>query len=205
MMRQKLFSLIHPVHFRHYLLKDCWGFVSQEQLFYRKKNDCYSKMLHPTIEEQKKFDRNEFKIGATQGYRMIYQSFYQRNNFLESNFTTPKLSLALNYLQKTTKHKDPILNFKNVSIQILDSNVEYGLVKSNDKILGLWTANCIKKDFLTGMVGPEFQTNWHQQPIRQNVIVLYEFGNRKDIWTWQRSFSVTKSYWIVCNINNILK
>lgn len=204
MIRQKLFSLIHPVHFRHYLLKDCWGFISQEQLFYHKKKDCYSRMMHPDLETRKKFNLNEFKIGVKQGYKMVYKSFYQKENFLHKNFTTPKLSLALNHLQKNLKHEDPILNFNNLSIHILHSNVEYGLVKSNDKILGLWTPSCIKKDILTGMIGPEFQTSWNQQPIRQTVIVLYQFDNRRDIWTWQRSLSTPQRNWVIYNINNIL-
>lgn len=205
MIRQKFLSIIHPVHFRHYLLKDCWGFVSQEQLFYHKKNDCYSRVMHPNLELEKKVDLDNFKIGAKQGYKMVYQSFYQKENFLHRNYTTPKLSFALNYLQRSLNHRDPILNFKNLSIHVVHSYIEYGLVKSNDKILGLWTPNCIKKDILTGMIGPEFQTNWHQQPIRQTVVVLYEFDSRKDIWYWQRSLSTTQRPWIIYNINNILR
>ena len=57
---------------------------------------------------------------------------------------------------------------------------------------------------MIGMIGPEYQSIWNQQPIRKVVNVLYEFPERKDVWTWQCNANTEQYYWNVKNINQIL-
>lgn len=151
------------------------------------------------------FNENEFKKGVRKGYKTIFDSFYERKNFLYLPYTTPKLSLGLHLLQKNNFYdKKPTLDFNSVHIHILGSWSEYGLQKSNEKILGMWDKEYIYHEICTGIIGPEIQHIWDQKPIRQNVKVFYEFPNRQDIWIWQRCLLKKNYRWSVYNINNIL-
>lgn len=192
MIKKHVWPIIHPIGF-HKKIKDCWGFCLQKDIFYKK--------------PQKKIvfeDEDDFKIGARKGYSEIYKAFYKKDNFLSHCYTTPKLSIALNTLHQHLQHPCPELDLKCINVEILNIKVEYGLVKSNEKILGLWTPNCIKKEIMIGMIGPEYQSIWHQQPTRKVVNVLYEFPDRKDVFTWQCSLDNEQYFWNVKNINQIL-
>jgi hypothetical protein len=148
---------------------------------------------------------DEFKIGVKRGYYKIYQTFYKEENFLNYCYTTPKLSLALNSIREHSDLSRPPLDFNSMNVEILDYKVEYGLVKSNEKILGLWTPKCIQQEIMIGMIGPEYPSIWTYQPSRQIINVLYEFPNRKDVWTWQCCNVEEKNFfWNVKNINSIL-
>ena len=151
------------------------------------------------------FNKNEFKEGVKRGYKIIFHSFYERKNFLYLPYATPKLSIGLNILHTNQFYsKKPDLDFQSVKVDILGSWTEYGLQKSNEKILGMWDRDFIYHEICTGCIGPEVQHIWDQKPIRQNVKVLYQFSNRQDIWIWQRCL-IKKNYrWNVYNINNIL-
>lgn len=157
------------------------------------------------LKEDKVFQEDEFKEGVKRGYKIIFHSFYERKNFLYLPYTTPKLSLGLNILHKNKFYEEkPILDFHSLKIDILGSWTEYGLQKSNEKLLGMWDKNMVYHEICTGIIGPEIQHIWDQKPMRQNVKVLYQFPNRQDIWIWQRCLTKENYSWNVYNINNIL-
>lgn len=192
-MKKIIWPILHPIRFTPYV-KDCWGFTCQKNI-----------LIHHNPGKQNELQNDEhFKQGVERGYHEIFKAFYKKDNFLSHCYTTPKLSIALNTLQKHLHHRPPNLNFKLVNITVLNTITEYGLVKSNEKILGLWTPHCIQKEIMIGMIGPEYQSIWHQQPIRKVVHVLYEFPDRKDVWTWQCSANSEHYFWNVKNINQIL-
>jgi hypothetical protein len=192
-MKKIIWPILHPIRFTPYL-KDCWGFTCQKNI-----------LISNNKQKQYKLqDEEHFKEGVEKGYYEIFNAFYRKDNFLSHRYTTPRLSIALNTLQRHLQHTPPNLNFKCINIEILNTHVENGIVKSNEKILGLWTPKCIEQEIMIGMTGPEYQSIWHQQPIRKVVNVLYEFPDRKDIWTWQCSENSEQYYWNVKNINQIL-
>ena len=63
---------------------------------------------------------------------------------------------ALNELQSRLEHSPPVLDFQSLKVHILDTNIEYGILKTNDKILGLWTPKCIKQEVMIGMIDLNF-------------------------------------------------
>lgn len=193
MMKNFVWSMIHPVSF-HKKVKTCWGFCLQQDVFYERPS------TKITIK-----DMDEFTIGVKRGYYKIYQTFYEKENFLNYCYTTPKLSFALNSIREHSDLSRPSLDFNSMNVEILNYKVEYGLVKSNEKILGLWTPKCIQQEIMIGMVGPEYPSIWTYQPSRQIINVLYEFPNRKDVWTWQCcNVEDDNFFWNVKNINSIL-
>lgn len=196
MLKNFVWSVLHPVRF-HYKIKDSWGFCSRNRV----------EMLEKNLKNDKNdtLKKNcDFEIGVKNGYYQIYKSFYKKENFFSHCYTTPKLSFALNELSHYSQHSCPALDFNSLNIKILSSKIEYGLVKSNDKILGFWTPQCIEHEIMIGMIGPEIQSIWNQQQKRKVVQVLYEFPNRKDVWTWQCSVHQKHYFWNVKNINQIL-
>lgn len=196
MIKKNLWPYIHRFQF-HPRLENCWGFLNQ--------NDIHLEPRKTMIfRNRKHINKSEFKKGVKRGYKIIFDKFYQKENFLKYSYTTPKLSIALNYLHTYKYHPPPYLNFNRLHIHILNSNIEYGISKTNDKILGLWSTKYMKQEIIIGMIGPEFQSIWHQQPIRENINVLYYFPNRFDIWTWQRCLLTEDSPWVIYNINNII-
>ena len=198
MLKKKIWPIFHKFKINP-KVKDCWGFLDQKDI-YPMERKCMGKGEIVMNESEK----NIFKKGVIKGYEEIYNTFYKRGEFLDNLYTTPKLSLALNELNMIREHQAPILDFNSVEVYILNSNVEYGLMKMNDKVLGYWTPAVMKQEIIIGMIGPEFQSIWHQQPIRENKNILYKFQNRIDIWTWQRCLLTKNSPWVVYNINNII-
>ena len=196
MIKKNIWPFFHRFRFNKNI-KDCWGFLEQKDIYPIKR-----KCIRGT---KTNYDlSNECKEGMVQGYKQIYNTYYKRDNFLNYLYTTPKLSIALNKLNQITNHEPPLLDFNSLKVYQLNSNIEYGLSKMNNKILGLWTPSYIKNEIMIGMIGPEFQSIWHQQPIRENKNILYQFKNRMDIWTWQRCLLTKNSPWVVYNINNII-
>ena len=196
MIKTYIWPCFHRFKF-HPRVKNCWGFLEQRDI-YHKRRRCIGKI------ERECYNKEEFERGVIEGYKTIFNTYYEKENFLNVSYTTPKLSIALNELQSRLEHSPPVLDFQSLKVHILDTNIEYGILKTNDKILGLWTPKCIKQEVMIGMIGPEFQSIWHHQPIRENINVLYRFKNRYDIWTWQRCLFTENSPWIVYNINNII-
>lgn len=197
MIKKYIWPILHPIRF-HSRIHDTWGFFLKEDIHLLKRNLVQEK--NKTEQKQRK----DFETGVKQGYYQIYNSFYKKQNFLFQNYTTPKLSIALNILQRHFIHSTPLLNFDSLDVKVLNSSVEIGFAKSNDKILGFWNTSCIQNEIMIGMIGPEYQSIWNQQPLCENVNVLYKFDNRIDIWQWQRSLTSEKYSWQVSNINGIL-
>ena len=54
------------------------------------------------------------------------------------------------------------------------------------------------------MIGPEFQSIWDQQSIKQKVRILIELEDRKDIFEFERNLMTHNDNWQLCNINRII-
>ena len=162
MIKKKIWPIIHKFKLNP-KRKDCWGFLDQKDIYpiNIKKID----IDHLT--------NGDLRDGLIQGYKTIFNTYYRKDNFLNHLYTTPKLSIALNDLNQITKHEPPLLDFNSLKVYQLDSNIEYGLLKMNNKILGLWHPSYIKNEIMIGMIGHKFQSIWHQQPIRENKNILY--------------------------------
>lgn len=180
-----------------------WGFFSQYQI--NKLNHKKEKgICENSLDERHLFDKTQFQNGVKVGYNKIFHSYYNNEDFLDYCYTTPAMSFALNHFRSYNNHSPPNLNLNSINAEIVNSWLEYGIAKSNHKILGLWDNDYIKHQIFTGIIGPEAFEIWGQQPIKQKVKVLYKLDNRIDIWIWERCLMKEQSPWIVYNINNFL-
>jgi hypothetical protein len=218
-----LMHLLHKVHLRPNIsiVKYPWGFVPQESIY-----DLVKLPLPISMEwDQKRLESYEkvdfhtqhFCNGAKQAYITIFKHFQSGDNFLDAEYTTPKLSCALNKLIRMREIGVPDINTSNMSVDILGSWLENGMAEKNDKILGMWSPQDIKRDIFIGALGPEF-TSWELTNIRQRVLVRYELPEegRIDVWQWERQLTLLSDRkqesgdsnetvdWTVSNINGIL-
>ena len=212
-MKRIVWPLLHRYELNSKLniKKNPWGWISQEDIIKLSKNKIpktnASSFSFNDWEDRSIIDNLEFKKGVKLGYKCIINSFYKKDNFLENCYLTPKLSIAVNdindiILEQNIKYEKPELKFK--EIKNLGSWVEIGISKSNSKILGFWDKEFIKKEIITGGIGPEIKYLWDQLPLKQKVRVLYKLQNRIDIFEWERCLIEEDYEWKVSNINNII-
>ena len=143
-----------------------------------------------------------FMIGVKYGYETIYDAYKNKINFLEEDYTSPSLSIALNELQ--SDRIIPELNFKNVGVKILDNWIEDTTINSNNKILGFFCRNEVVHHLVAGAIGPEHRDIWDQRGYKQIVRVVYKSPHRMDIWDWERDIMMSDQDWHVSNINEII-
>ena len=186
------------------LKKYPWGWKSQE--------DIKRIIEHPTnnanfgIDFNRRFIHEHRLIKYTKDmYTSTYFAYHNDYDFLNSNLFSPSLSNGLNFL----KSRANLTNF-NENIQIHDvtliaSWIKYGKVKNQTKLFGLYDPNDFIHEISTGMIGPEFQSVWDQQSIKQKVRMLINLNERKDVFEFERNLMVHNDNWQLCNINRIIK
>ncbi|VVU95488.1 hypothetical protein CPAV1605_1239 [seawater metagenome] len=183
-----------------------WGLISQSEikkLVSLKVPDNISKSFPDNLQERSFFNQAVFLEGARLGYREIFKSFSNNIDYLEENYTTPKLSLALN--QILSEHQiNPRLNLNKIDAEILGIWNDIGHATANDKVLGHWCNETIKHELIAGGLGPEVRIIWDQKPIKQKVKVLYNVNNRIDVWEWERCLMMTNYNWTISNINGVI-
>lgn len=188
------------------LKKYPWGFISQASIENIIKKEipksCYQ--VRKIELDNLTFDKKEFYLGAEIGYKALCKKFLENQDFLEINYTTPKLSLGLNYILLQLDNKIINIDTSTIDIEILGIWEELGIAKTNDKFLGLWCKDMIKTELVTGGLGPEVKILWDQLPMRQKVKVLYTSNNRKDILIWERELNKLEYQWTINNINGII-
>lgn len=180
------------------------------------------------VRERMTFSESQFLLGAERGYHMIVNGLLAHENFLESTFCTPELSLALSKIDVsgveeenrfkhiTSSEENPV-----VTTRVLGQCVEMQETHSNSKFLGLWNIDHIKSEVFAGMVGPEVKIATGQEdnityiPARQTVRVLYsveyqqrisDVFKRVDVFDWERSldFGDGQEEWTVSNVNFLI-
>jgi hypothetical protein len=205
MIYKKLFKKIHkPI-----LNKLCcnkkypWGWMPSDyinNLKHTNKINHY-KILYTDLDTH--YYEYDFCEGAKHAYNTIFDYYNNDKNFLEESFTSPSLSLGINYLisQKNIKN----LEHPNIKeIRILDDWLEENYTFNNYKILGMWNNNEIEHSILAGVIGPEINYIWSQNPIKQIVKVNFICENREDVWLFERCLFEQNPQWQIKNINNII-
>ena len=54
------------------------------------------------------------------------------------------------------------------------------------------------------MIGPEIQSMWDQQSIKQKVRLLINLDDRQDVFDFERDLMIHNDTWQLCNINRII-
>ena len=203
-------------NFLHYkkLKIDCcskkypWGWRCQNII---KKIGNYSKNNLSSVNNQNllknlnEFDleNNCLKNNFIFGYKKIYQELNNKINFLDENYTSPSLSIALNTLQ-SYNNQPANLDFSNLSCEIIDIHIDCYSINSNNKILGLICQKELIQNIITGGIGPEHKEIWDYYFYKQTMRIIYKLPNRIDIWDWERDINFKDSEWQVSNINEII-
>ena len=91
--------MIHSKNLNSYSLKHSWGW-RDEKIINGLINERKPKIdnIPKRIINRSKFNKYAFIQGARYGYNKIYNLYNKKIDFLESNYTNPSLSIALNYL-----------------------------------------------------------------------------------------------------------
>jgi len=212
-MKRIIWPYLHRFNFNRNLSvrENPWGWIPQEIINNIANSNIpktESNLFFPEDwEDRQKFYEIHFKNGAKIGYNMVKKSFYEKDNFLENYYLTPKLSLALNNINSFIAEKNirnKMETTKINDIEILGSWVQIGITKTNKKFLGMWDKEFIKHELITGSIGPEIRHLWDQKPIKQTIRVLYKLDNRIDIFDWERCLITDNYEWTVSNINNVI-
>lgn len=192
--KNTVLTQLYPIKWTSGMINS-WGWVN------RKRIKMFKELPIPfTLKSYYDLD-NGFEEGVREGYKQIYKHYYNREDFLESPYTTLKLSIGLNRLQKSNYgFPNPNLDMTRVNVKILGLWVEFGRNKRTDNFIDV---EYMKHEIYTGMIGPEVRSIWDQQPIRENVKVLYRLKGREDVWIWQRCLVKEEPKWYVYDINNM--
>jgi hypothetical protein len=193
MIKRIIWPLIHLVEFNPKIKFNQWGWLPQKEII---------KLNNPNKILNLNFCKKEFEDGAILGYKTIYNSWINKKDFTQFDYTVPKLSLALNHLNISKESKE--LNFDSLQVTILDSRIEPGLVKNNSNFLGLWDKKLIKQELIAGAFGPENLDLWDKKPLKQIIRVKYQIDERIDIWEWERCLTIEDYSWCVSNVNQII-
>jgi hypothetical protein len=196
MIRKALFQTLHVPKFNPLICVNSypWGWVPQKFI----KNSLLRSKRHDYMYESlDEFDEKEFKDGCSHVYYKIFDRFQKKKDFLDKNYCTPSLSIALNILNNCLIKT--IQSPKIQKIEILDYWIEYEPTFSNHKFLGLWTNREMKLEFYKGLVGPETDLG---SPLKRRVKVHFISADRHDIWILEQDLYELE--WQVCNINHVL-
>ena len=206
-MRKLMLSLFHE---KQICRNSCsqkypWGWKSKTTIYSYTQHIKNKKiMVNKNIKE---FDEHEFLKNSVHAYNRIYRSYLNNEDFLDYQYTTPKLSLALNDLRQRSCTERLSSLTDNISVQeskILSNKIENEITTNNFKFLGYYNVDEIIHQIIAGAIGPEARYIWDQLPLKQKVNVLYKSDNYYDIIEWERDLSEEEPEWHVCNINKII-
>ena len=187
-------------------IKYPWGWKSKSIIYQHKENLKKTKDIIST-NLNKDFDENDFLYNSINPYNLIYKTYIKNNDFLDYEYTTPKLSIALNELR--TEFDSNIINSlpKKIEVnetKIINKNLKNEISTNNFKLFGYFDKFEISNQITTGMIGPEIRHIWDNIPIKQVVNVSYKSDKFYDILEWERDLATKNPEWQVSNINNII-
>ena len=185
------------------IIKYPWGWKSKEDI---------DKIIHFEISDKKMFIHHnrkyfhEYHLNqyTENMYMNTYYAYYNNYDFLNSNLFCPKLANGLNYLREKRNIHVFDENLKINKVTLLQNWIKYGKVKNKNKFLGLYDEHEFTHEIISGMIGPEIQSIWDQQSIKQKVKLLIELDNRKDVFEFERNLMIPNGHWQLCNINRII-
>uniref|UniRef100_A0A6C0F7L6 Uncharacterized protein n=1 Tax=viral metagenome TaxID=1070528 RepID=A0A6C0F7L6_9ZZZZ len=180
-----------------------WGWKSKEEINKIANFKVTDNKTH--MENERKFI-HEYKLNeyTEDIYNKTYYAYTNNYDFLNSNLYCPKLANGLNILRKNSNIGDIEIEIKIKKVELIGNWIKYGRVKNQRKFLGLYDENEFIHEITTGMIGPEFQSIWDQQSIKQKVKLLIELQDRVDVFEFERNLMVHNDDWQLCNINRII-
>lgn len=189
-------------------IKYPWGWKSKNNIYQFKENLYKKNSNFVSTKLEQNFDENDFLKNSIMAYNLIYKTYLKKLDFLDFEYTTPKLSIALNELR--TDIDCDIINNLPIEIQvnkndIINKSIKNEITTSNFKFLGYFDKFEISNQISTGMIGPEIRHLWDQLPVKQVVNVSYKSDNFYDILEWERDLTIKNPEWQVSNINNIIR
>lgn len=190
-----------------------WGWKSKDTILNYKKllNNCKDNHLNikETIVKKNLNEFNEtcFLKGSILAYNVTYKAYLNNTNFLNYQYTNPKLSIALNEIRNNTP-EDLLINLPNkikVNNSIILSNViTNDFTTDNFKLFGYYNKDEVMHQILSGAIGPEITHIWDQLPVKQIINILYESDDYYDIIEWERDLTLEEPEWHISNINLII-
>ena len=153
------------------------------------------------------FDENYFLKESILGYNITYKAFLDNTNFLNYQYTNPKLSIALNEIRNNTS-EDLLINLPNkIKVNnsiILSKEITNDFTTDNFKLFGYYNKDEVTHQIISGAIGPEINHIWDQLPVKQIINILYESDDYCDIIEWERDLTLEEPEWHISNINLII-
>ena len=183
-----------------------WGWKNKDLMEKLKEKIINSENV-PFYHNYHTFESKQFLENSKFAYNIIYKNYLDKKDFLDTKYTTPSLSIALNKLRSKTddnklkKYPNDIDTSKNF---ILSNKIDYNVTTCNYKILGFTSKKEIEYNLIMGLANPNFAELKSQHPTKQIINVLYISDNFYDILEWERDLLELNPEWQVSNINNIL-
>lgn len=180
-----------------------WGWKSkndiQNIIDYPISNHCISfnherKYIH-------EYKLNEF---TEEIYTKTYYAYINNYDFLNSSIFSPKLANGLNHLRSESNIEELDVDIKINKISLIGNWIKHGKIKNKNKFLGLYNDDEFIHEISTGIIGPEIQSIWDQQSIKQKVRLLVELENRSDVFDFERDMMIHNDNWQLSNINRII-
>ena len=190
-----------------------WGWKSKDIISDYKKlliNKKYKniKSKESIIEKNiNEFNEKKFLDDSIFAYNVIYKAYLNNEDFLDHQYTNPRLSIALNELRRNTCENLIVKLPEKIEVNnsvLLSNKIKNEVTTNNFKLFGFYNNAEISHHLSAGVIGPEILHIWDQQPIKQKINVLYKSENYYDIIEWERDLSEENSEWQVCNINKII-
>jgi hypothetical protein len=136
-MRRFIRPLIHDFKLNGDVVKPTWGFSSQARnKELRKQNISSTSITYPASYNPQLHPK--FQEGSTLAYRAVFNACRGKEDFLDGVLTSPKLSVALNYLNTLKIERDESweLEYSEVAPEVLGTWVEEGIARANSHVLG---------------------------------------------------------------------
>lgn len=182
-----------------------WGWKSKK---YIKKHK--NKLINNNFKKELKykyFNEKEFLQNSSNAYNLVYNSYLKNIDFLDYEYTNPKLSIALNSLRNKNCNEqfNNLPNKLNIHNSfILTKYVKKEITTNNFKFLGYFDNQEIIHELSAGVIGPEIQHIWDEKPNKQIINVLYISDFFYDIVEWECDLSLNDPNWQISNINKII-
>lgn len=192
-------NLCHKINVK----ENPWGWKSkndiQNIIDYPISNHCISfsherKYIH-------EYKLNEF---TEEIYNKTYYAYINNYDFLNSSIFSPKLANGLNHLRSISNIEELGVDIKINKISLIGNWIKHGKIKNKNKFLGLYNDDEFIHEISTGIIGPEIQSIWDQQSIKQKVRLLIELENRSDVFDFERDMMIYNDNWQLSNINRII-
>jgi hypothetical protein len=177
-----------------------WGWISDHN-----KIDLLSKsFINENIySENTYYDIDEFKTKSEEGYKIVYNTYLNKKDFLEYKYTSFPLSFTLNYLNKnsdlTNLHESFIVN----DIEIVDYWFDNSFIETNNIDFDNYKKH-IWNNLYAGLIGPENRIYWDNIQTKQILRVVYISDKYFDIIDWERDVTFPDQKWQIRNINGII-